>query len=46
MTSSDTAKVVESMVNGVDGTIDVVVNNAGYSLLDSSEDMSEAEIEI
>ncbi|KAJ6030917.1 Short-chain dehydrogenase/reductase SDR [Penicillium canescens] len=45
VTSSDTSKAVECAVNEAGGVIDVVVNNAGYSLLGSIEDMSEAEIE-
>ncbi|CAG8178836.1 unnamed protein product [Penicillium salamii] len=45
VTSSDTARAVESAINQAGGVIDVVVNNAGYSLLGSIEDMSEAEIE-
>ncbi|KAJ5531713.1 hypothetical protein N7527_005106 [Penicillium freii] len=45
VTSSSTAKAVEDAVNKSGGVIDVVVNNAGYSLLGSIEDMSEAEIE-
>lgn len=45
MTSSSTTKAVEDAVNKSGGVIDVVVNNAGYSLLGSIEDMSEAEIE-
>ncbi|CRL24555.1 Short-chain dehydrogenase/reductase SDR [Penicillium camemberti] len=45
VTSSSTTKAVEDAVNKSGGVIDVVVNNAGYSLLGSIEDMSEAEIE-
>lgn len=45
VTSSDTARAVGSAINQAGGVIDVVVNNAGYSLLGSIEDMSEAEIE-
>lgn len=45
VTSSGTMKVVEDAVNEYGGVIDVVINNAGYSLLGSIEDMSEAEIE-
>ncbi|CAG8372197.1 unnamed protein product [Penicillium salamii] len=45
VTSSHTARAVESAINQAGGVIDVVVNNAGYSLLGSIEDMSEAEIE-
>jgi NAD(P)-dependent dehydrogenase (short-subunit alcohol dehydrogenase family) len=46
VTQTDTARHVEEIIR-VDGgsSIDVVVNNAGYSLLGSIEDMSEAEIE-
>jgi NADP-dependent 3-hydroxy acid dehydrogenase YdfG len=43
--SSDTPKKVKDAINETGGVIDVVVNNAGYSLLGSIEDMSEAEIE-
>lgn len=45
VTSSSATKAVEDAVNKSGGVIDVVVNNAGYSLLGSIEDMSEAEIE-
>lgn len=45
VTQSDTAEKVEDAIRQAGGTIDVVVNNAGYSLLGSIEDMSEAEIE-
>lgn len=45
VTSSGTMKVVEDAVNEYGGVVDVVINNAGYSLLGSIEDMSEAEIE-
>ncbi|GKZ54680.1 hypothetical protein AnigIFM49718_010499 [Aspergillus niger] len=41
-----TPSKIESAINThADGIIDVVVNNAGYSLLGSIEDMSESEIE-
>ncbi|KAJ6134661.1 short-chain dehydrogenase/reductase SDR [Penicillium sp. IBT 18751x] len=46
VTRVDTAKEVESAIREAGGVIDVVVNNAGYSLLGSIEDMSEEEIEI
>ncbi|OQD90746.1 hypothetical protein PENANT_c001G09105 [Penicillium antarcticum] len=45
VTSSNTSQLVEYAINEAGGVIDVVVNNAGYSLLGSIEDMSEAEIE-
>lgn len=45
VTSSSTTKKIEDAIREIDGHIDVVVNNAGYSLLGSIEDMSEAEIE-
>lgn len=45
VTRSDAIKKVEYAINKAGGVIDVVVNNAGYSLLGSIEDMSEAEIE-
>lgn len=45
ITSSNTTKIVEDAVNETGGVIDVVVNNAGYSLLGSIEDMSENKIE-
>ncbi|PYI05959.1 short-chain dehydrogenase/reductase SDR [Aspergillus sclerotiicarbonarius CBS 121057] len=45
VTSHDTAKQVSDAITQAGGSIDVVVNNAGYSLLGSIEDMSEAEIE-
>ncbi|KAJ5759703.1 short-chain dehydrogenase/reductase SDR [Penicillium odoratum] len=45
VTSLDTPKKVEAAINEAGGFIDVVVNNAGYSLLGSIEDMSETEIE-
>ncbi|KAJ5203927.1 short-chain dehydrogenase/reductase SDR [Penicillium cinerascens] len=44
--SPSTTKIVEDAVNKAGGVIDVVVNNAGYSLLGSIEDMSEDEIEV
>lgn len=41
-----TPNKIQSAINThADGIIDVVVNNAGYSLLGSIEDMSESEIE-
>ncbi|PYH94022.1 short-chain dehydrogenase/reductase SDR [Aspergillus ellipticus CBS 707.79] len=46
VTSTDTAKTVEDAIRQAGGSIDVVVNNAGYSLLGSIEDMSEAEIQL
>lgn len=45
VTSFNTPKKVEDAINEAGGVIDVVVNNAGYSLLGSIEDMSETEIE-
>jgi short-subunit dehydrogenase len=45
VTSPDTAKKVEDAVQEAGGVVDVVINNAGYSLLGSIEDMSESEIE-
>lgn len=45
MTRSDTAQQVENAIRQAGGAVDVVVNNAGYSLLGSIEDMSEEEIE-
>ncbi|KAJ5404426.1 hypothetical protein N7509_004297 [Penicillium cosmopolitanum] len=46
VTQTDTARHVEEIIRENGGaSIDVVVNNAGYSLLGSIEDMSEAEIE-
>ncbi|KAJ5081207.1 short-chain dehydrogenase/reductase SDR [Penicillium angulare] len=45
VTSKETTKKVEDAIREVNGKIDVVVNNAGYSLLGSIEDMSETEIE-
>ncbi|KAJ5675215.1 short-chain dehydrogenase/reductase SDR [Penicillium maclennaniae] len=46
VTRVETAKEVESAIREAGGVIDVVVNNAGYSLLGSIEDMSEEEIEM
>ncbi|KAJ5350040.1 Short-chain dehydrogenase/reductase SDR [Penicillium brevicompactum] len=43
VTSPDTTGAVERAIRDFGG-VDVVVNNAGYSLLGSIEDMSEAEI--
>lgn len=41
-----TPSIIQKAINThADGVIDVVVNNAGYSLLGSIEDMSESEIE-
>lgn len=45
MTLLDTPKRVEDAIIQSGGVIDVVVNNAGYSLLGSIEDMSEEEIQ-
>ncbi|KAJ5157690.1 short-chain dehydrogenase/reductase SDR [Penicillium canariense] len=45
VTNTETPKRVEEAIRQSGGAIDVVVNNAGYSLLGSIEDMSEAEIE-
>ena len=45
VTQADTARHVETTIRENGGSIDVVVNNAGYSLLGSIEDMSEDEIE-
>lgn len=45
VTSPNTQKIVEDAINEAGGVVDVVVNNAGYSLLGSIEDMSENEIE-
>ncbi|KAJ5698752.1 short-chain dehydrogenase/reductase SDR [Penicillium macrosclerotiorum] len=45
VTDSETTKLVENAILQAGGSIDVVVNNAGYSLLGSIEDMSESEIE-
>lgn len=45
VTSTETNELVkEAIQTHFDGTIDVVVNNAAYSLLGSIEDMSEEEI--
>lgn len=43
---ADTSKRVEEEIRNSGGVIDVVVNNAGYSLLGSIEDMSEEEIQM
>lgn len=46
VTQTDTARHVEKIIRENGGSsIDVVVNNAGYSLLGSIEDISEAEID-
>ncbi|KAJ5618949.1 short-chain dehydrogenase/reductase SDR [Penicillium lagena] len=45
VTSPKTPEIVEDAINKAGGVIDVIVNNAGYSLLGSIEDMSENEIE-
>jgi NAD(P)-dependent dehydrogenase (short-subunit alcohol dehydrogenase family) len=45
VTQPETTRHVEGAIRGNGGSIDVVVNNAGYSLLGSIEDMSEADIE-
>lgn len=46
VTQTDTSHHVEKIIRENGGSkIDVVVNNAGYSLLGSIEDMSEVEIE-
>ncbi|KAJ5247826.1 hypothetical protein N7468_002809 [Penicillium chermesinum] len=45
VTKSETTKRVEDAITQTGGVIDVVVNNAGYSLLGSIEDMSESEVE-
>ncbi|GLI78308.1 hypothetical protein PoHVEF18_006619 [Penicillium ochrochloron] len=45
VTNVETSKKVQDAIQQSGGAIDVVVNNAGYSLLGSIEDMSEAEIE-
>jgi NAD(P)-dependent dehydrogenase (short-subunit alcohol dehydrogenase family) len=44
VTESETTAKVTDAINQAGGRIDVVVNNAGYSLLGSIEDMSEDEI--
>lgn len=46
VTRADTAKNVENAISTAGGVIDVVVNNAGYSILGSIEDMSDEEIEM
>ncbi|KUL86631.1 hypothetical protein ZTR_03064 [Talaromyces verruculosus] len=45
VTQVETTKKVEEAINQAGGVIDVVINNAGYSLLGSIEDMSEEEIQ-
>lgn len=45
VTQVETTKKVEEAINQAGGVIDVVINNAGYSLLGSIEDMSEDEIQ-
>ncbi|KAK2760008.1 hypothetical protein FQN54_002744 [Arachnomyces sp. PD_36] len=45
VTSTETPQKVAKAINEAGGVVDVVVNNAGYSLLGSIEDMSENEIE-
>jgi NAD(P)-dependent dehydrogenase (short-subunit alcohol dehydrogenase family) len=45
VTNKGTPKKVEDGIRQSGGAIDVVVNNAGYSLLGGIEDMSEEEIE-
>lgn len=45
VTSKNTPGIVSNAIQEAGGVIDVVVNNAGYSLLGSIEDMSESEIE-
>lgn len=45
VTARDTATRVEDAIRAAGGTIDVVVNNAGFSMLGCIEDMSEAEVE-
>ena len=45
VTHPDTATQVSHAITQAGGVIDVVVNNAGYSLLGSIEDMSESEIQ-
>ena len=44
VTNLNTPKIVKGAISQAGGVIDVVVNNAGYSLLGSIEDMSEQEI--
>lgn len=43
--SSETPKKIETAIQEAGGKIDVVINNAAYSLLGGIEDMSENEIE-
>lgn len=43
--SSETPKKIEAAIQEAGGKIDVVINNAAYSLLGGIEDMSEHEIE-
>lgn len=45
VTKIETTKKVEEIIHNTGGVVDVVVNNAGYSLLGTIEDMSESEIE-
>ncbi|PWY69683.1 short-chain dehydrogenase/reductase SDR [Aspergillus heteromorphus CBS 117.55] len=45
VTSPDTTKTVKDAICQAGGSIDVVVNNAAYSLIGSIEDMTESEIE-
>ncbi|KAJ5591985.1 uncharacterized protein N7459_002354 [Penicillium hispanicum] len=45
VTAHDTSKRVEDAIRAAGGAIDVVVNNAGFSLLGCIEDMSEVEVE-
>lgn len=45
VTNPNASQKVKDAINETGGVIDVVVNNAGYSLLGSIEDMSDAEIE-
>ncbi|KAJ5917157.1 short-chain dehydrogenase/reductase SDR [Penicillium verhagenii] len=44
VTERETTKKVKDAIDQAGGQIDIVVNNAGYSLLGSIEDMSEEEI--
>lgn len=46
MTQPETTKKVEKAIQDAGGMVDVVVNNAGYSILGSIEDMSEEEIQL
>lgn len=46
VTQPDTTEIVRTQIQDLGGVIDVVVNNAGYSLLGSIEDMSEDEIQM